>query len=57
MSSFFAQVIRNVKIKIFHFQAKFYCTQLILQYNNNKVIENAIRLQSDNNILFDISLS
>ena len=27
----------------FHFQAKVYCTQLILQYNNN-VIENALRL-------------
>ena len=34
-------------MKIFHFQAKVYCTQLIVQYNNN-VIENALRLQSDN---------
>ena len=34
-------------MKIFHFQAKVYCTQLILQYSNN-VIENALRLQSDN---------
>ena len=35
-------------MKRFHFQAKFYCTQLILQYNNDNVIENALRLQSDN---------
>ena len=33
-------------MKIFHFQAKVYCTQLILQYNN--VIENALRRQSNN---------
>ena len=48
--------IRNVKIKIFHFQAKFYCTQLILPYNNNNVIENALRLQSDNFIMISLSL-
>ena len=34
--------IKNVKMN-FHFQAKVYCTQLILQYNNN-VIENALRV-------------
>ena len=39
--------IKNVKMKIFHFQGKVYCTQLILQYNNN-AIENGVRPQSGN---------
>ena len=39
---------KNVKMKIFHFQAKFYSAQLILQHGNNNVIANALRLQSHN---------
>ena len=45
-------------MKIFHFQAKFYSAQLILEHGNNNVIANALRLQSDNFIwsLFVLTL-